>query len=392
NDPLEQRLDAVFDALEVQASKTTFAVGGLVHLGEGSHATLRWDTEDPNPPPKVSFPATSSAAFAKFLKDAKPATFGLNGQAVLDETYRKAGMMNADRFCTSFNLSEWGIMETVTNALIYGSHGGIRAELYNVNLAVRHQGREVIFDWASKSSTGAAIQFAAFFFDCEHEVLQVTAGHRIALAYNLYWADRVSCQPGLIEPEQLAFYPALKDLFSFSDFLPDGGLVGFKCAHAYPHRSNAMADKLQGNLKGIDMLIYRALRQLVGPSGEVVVTDTFKQYEKKKKPGLDCVGAKPLHGPFLAPFDDDNDDYPTEVNPGPEEIYTWDIEAGYSSRWLLREERGGWEQKHVHWLNHHLNYEEENREIAIGYVAYGNEPSMGCLYSATVIIATLRRG
>ena len=51
-------------------------------------------------------------------------------------------------------------------------------------LAVRHDGRETKFDWSKNSTT---MQWAAFYSDCEHEVLPVTEGYRITLTYNLYY-------------------------------------------------------------------------------------------------------------------------------------------------------------------------------------------------------------
>ena len=57
-----------------------------------------------------------------------------------------------------------------------------------------------------------AIHWAAFYSDCEHEVLTVTAGHRITLTYNLY----VSAGTGLLadktdnlDPMQLPLYRSL---------------------------------------------------------------------------------------------------------------------------------------------------------------------------------------
>lgn len=37
---------------------------------------------------------------------------------------------------------------------------------------IRHHGREVDYDWSSESSS--AIQWAAFYSDCEHEIKEVT--------------------------------------------------------------------------------------------------------------------------------------------------------------------------------------------------------------------------
>lgn len=50
-------------------------------------------------------------------------------------------------------------------------------------LAVRHEGREMVVDFSRKSPFQT--QFAAFYADCEHEILPVTSGFRLALVYNL---------------------------------------------------------------------------------------------------------------------------------------------------------------------------------------------------------------
>lgn len=60
------------------------------------------------------------------------------------------------------------------------------------DLIVRHQGKTHTFDWAKRSKEPVA-QWAAFYSDCEHEVLEVTGGHRVTLTYNLY-ASLAVCQ------------------------------------------------------------------------------------------------------------------------------------------------------------------------------------------------------
>ena len=57
-----------------------------------------------------------------------------------------------------------------------------------------HQGQETICDWSAEK--GEAIKWAAFYSDCEHEVLEVISGHRITLTYNLYGM----CLPGFDLP------------------------------------------------------------------------------------------------------------------------------------------------------------------------------------------------
>lgn len=53
------------------------------------------------------------------------------------------------------------------------------------NLVVRHGSQNMDFDFASQSHV-PVVQWAAFYSNCEHEVLEVESGHRITLTYNLY--------------------------------------------------------------------------------------------------------------------------------------------------------------------------------------------------------------
>jgi hypothetical protein len=46
-------------------------------------------------------------------------------------------------------------------------------------LRVAHKGVERYFDLGSNIEDNSSIQWAAFYSDCEHEVLPVTSGHRI---------------------------------------------------------------------------------------------------------------------------------------------------------------------------------------------------------------------
>lgn len=78
-------------------------------------------------------------------------------------------------------------------------------------LAIRHSGQDVLFDWSSEQTK--SIQWAAFFSDCEHEVLEVTDGHRVTLAYNLYRTDH---GPSLMAKHLSALdQPSLHFLLSF---------------------------------------------------------------------------------------------------------------------------------------------------------------------------------
>ena len=127
--------------------KTIGSMAGLVN----PPVTLRWDSSDnQNAVSMVAFPFQSddepaSASFNALLKRCQPATFGADGKDVLDETYRKAGKLDNEIFCTDFHPHDCGIVDAVQQILLpstvpveqlglgSGSYG-IRAELYKLNV------------------------------------------------------------------------------------------------------------------------------------------------------------------------------------------------------------------------------------------------------------------
>lgn len=85
---------------------------------------------------------------------------------------------------------------------------------------LRHQGREQVFDWSGDKKGRNAIQWAAFYSDCEHEVLEVTSGHRVTLTYNLYatcWANSAWIDAGSVD-----LYQKLKSLLEHPAFCKKG--------------------------------------------------------------------------------------------------------------------------------------------------------------------------
>jgi hypothetical protein len=89
-------------------------------------------------------------------------------------------------------------------------------------LVVRHQGQEMTFDW---SGTSRDINWAAFYSDCEHEVLEVTSGHRITLTYNLYMRRGLGEMAGhseTLDARQLSMYKEVKTALAKPDFMAEG--------------------------------------------------------------------------------------------------------------------------------------------------------------------------
>lgn len=76
--------------------------------------------------------------------------------------------------------------------------------------------------------------------------------------------------------------------------------MGFTCAHAYPHTSHSSMDDLHHMLKGIDMVVYQALKRLLGSACVTAVLDDTEynqnSEERRKYPddeegNYNCVSA-----------------------------------------------------------------------------------------------------
>ncbi len=119
--------------------------GNVSHNMRCEPITIRWDSiTDASSSHKVTLPVKDDERpmFEQLLKDCSPASFGRGGKDVMDETYRKAGKLDEAAFCTNFNPYALGIVETAAQALVLnnktqtnGTHVGIRAELYKLNVS-----------------------------------------------------------------------------------------------------------------------------------------------------------------------------------------------------------------------------------------------------------------
>ena len=215
-----------------------------------------------------------------FLDSCSPATFGIGSKTVLNKEYRNALKLEPGCFSVNFELASTFVLDQITRIM---SSTSIRAELYKLNvystgghfkhhvgtpcsadmfgslvvclpskftggaLVIRHQGRQVMFDWSSSTAT----QWAAFYSDVEHEVLPVTSGHRITLTYNLYHTSR-AMTPAITTN---TLYCELKAALQNPHFMRQGGVLGFFCQHKYTSISTNLG-KFSPFLKGEDALIY----------------------------------------------------------------------------------------------------------------------------------------
>jgi hypothetical protein len=106
---------------------------------------LRWDSSDEtalSSQTKVTFPLEPNTEknLVQLIKDMAPATFGLGGEHVYDEAYRKATKLDQTGFSSSFSPYELGIVDTIAQTLLPSLRHSkqtrsVKAELYKLNVS-----------------------------------------------------------------------------------------------------------------------------------------------------------------------------------------------------------------------------------------------------------------
>lgn len=134
------------------------------------------------------------------------------------------------------------------------------------HLRVAHKGVERIFDLGSKPDEEPTIKWAAFYSDCEHEVLPVTSGHRLTLTYQLYVSEQlggvVHPQFPTADPKLYPLYSSVREMLESPAFMKSGGVLGFYCTHKYAHTDGTANERLPHALKGIDVVMFTIFRAL----------------------------------------------------------------------------------------------------------------------------------
>jgi hypothetical protein len=139
------------------------------------------------------------------------------------------------------------------------------------SLVFRHHDENWTFDSSAALSSALpnSISYAAFFSDVDHEILPVKSGHRVSLTYNLCFDDdeRPSAKPLVsehppapMEENERKFRSEFEVLLNSPEFLPNGGLLGFKMRHLY--QINDKLEHVYGLLKASDAIVYQNLRAL----------------------------------------------------------------------------------------------------------------------------------
>jgi hypothetical protein len=189
--------------------------GDYVAWGSIESVTPRIDIEGIGP---LSFPLPESQA-KQLLALSQRAPYGRGGETLIDTDVRKVWQIPAGRVAVG---ERWRkTMEAITRAasMGLGVDDAVRAELYKllvydegsfflphrdtekvegmfatlvVVLPSVHEGGQLVVRHKDQSTTLslgegdlAEVGWAAFYTDCLHELLPVTAGYRVALVYNL---------------------------------------------------------------------------------------------------------------------------------------------------------------------------------------------------------------
>ncbi|MBX3740543.1 MAG: 2OG-Fe(II) oxygenase [Akkermansiaceae bacterium] len=243
---------------------------------------------------ELAFPLPPSQA-EELIALAEAAPYGLGEKTILDEAVRKCWQIDASRF--SFKSPQWkkfldqtvvrirenlGIQGKISahpyKLLLYGKGGHFKAHrdtekldaMFGTliialpsaheggGLFIRHAGKEIEVDF-SEPEHRHKFQHAAFFADCEHEVVPVRSGYRCCLVYNLRLdsgePDALNQPP---DAQARSLVPVLEQLKRESP----GDLAAILLEHGYTEANFSL-----GNLKGEDTVRARALLAAAGEAG-----------------------------------------------------------------------------------------------------------------------------
>ncbi|KDQ10396.1 hypothetical protein BOTBODRAFT_178241 [Botryobasidium botryosum FD-172 SS1] len=375
---------------------------------------------------RLALQGATDAQLEHLANSCDKATFGVNQQDVLDETYRKAGKLDADHF--AWNFQAFGLVNHIKKVLfaLDSKPREIRAELYKLNvygpgsffkahkdtprgedmfgslvvvlptpheggeLYLRHGGKEWVYDSASelanlREGDGPGIGYVALYSDVEHEVASVKSGYRITITYNLYFASEQNApsakpaSPPSIEPVAAL----LGDLLAQPEFLPKGGLLGFGLLHEYPfpRRQGEVMPiaPLEAVLKGSDRVIMNAVRQLgLDAALYIVYKASGHEYSFGKKP--EVISQQLI--PWDAMGEVENLDEVLVGNYGG--IVTKSRHRGHATEeWYWKKVRK--EEHPITWVTP----KTKNNSFKDAYLAYGNQAEIGHVYGTMALVAKI---
>ncbi|KAJ7675293.1 hypothetical protein B0H17DRAFT_946090 [Mycena rosella] len=258
-----------------------------VHPVKAEDLAIYYATDEESNARVINLGNATEACLAELAAACEPASFGVNQKDVLDESYRKAGKMDLTRFAARLDVVASGIIDAISPDILDEEDAEgekvLRAEMYKLNvygpgsffkahkdtprgesmigslvvvLPTAHKGGELTlshgattwtFDSAAELGTaaGPSVAYVAFYSDVTHAVKPVQEGHRVTLTYNLFLADRTGAAGRrLTPPPENAFERALSALLTDESFFPYGGLLAYGLEHQYPIPTSAKRTSL----------------------------------------------------------------------------------------------------------------------------------------------------
>jgi hypothetical protein len=133
-----------------EKSKATFACGRLLNIDESNAKDDDSAAQQASTPPVIirfgpdgkgrhlvlPSPDGDSPQFQSLLSACEPASFGVGGEAVMDESYRKAAKLDPNSFCTDFCPYTLGIVGIVNQFLVPSvqEKRSVKVSLYSLNI------------------------------------------------------------------------------------------------------------------------------------------------------------------------------------------------------------------------------------------------------------------
>ncbi|KAI8849220.1 hypothetical protein BC829DRAFT_351266, partial [Chytridium lagenaria] len=102
-------------------------------------------------------------------------------------------------------------------------------------LVVRRGEQSHSIDWANQDPASSSLKWAAFYSDVEHEIHEITSGHRITLTYNIHRLEPAELlhKVHTVDIKSLPMFRMFENALSDPTFAPNGTKLGFGCFHSY---------------------------------------------------------------------------------------------------------------------------------------------------------------
>lgn len=260
----------------------------------------------------VGFPLTAQQA--KLIRNScEQAPYGKGEQTLVDTSVRRVWQIMPDKF--SLNNPEWdrfllGVVKSVAEELGLGDQQLV-PQLYNLllyeagsfflphrdgekvdrmvatlvlvlpsafqggELIVRHDGQERVIDFGAQEECAYRAHFAAFYADCEHEVLPLRSGFRLCLVYNLVLRSSKGSIDAPRNTERIEELARVLEDWCVGTREADARKLIVKLDHRYTRAGLAW-----DTLKGIDRTKAHLLREAANKAGCVAHIGELTYWEQ----------------------------------------------------------------------------------------------------------------